>query len=265
MIALGTLVGARLAGLPHVTTALVVEVTISITLLFVASVIVNDCHDVKEDAVNRPESPVASGLISPAAGRVVAAIVFGAAIALALRVGPEFGLVAAVLTVLSLLYSARLKSVPFAGNVLVAATMTSPLWCWMILSPRVPWVLIEVSVSCFVFRIGAEIVKTAEDYVGDAWSGVRTVATTWGPAIANRIGAALMLSGLILCSLPVFGGRGTVLYAVVLASCVTLLAVGSIRGALRPVGDVELGRSLVVTQRCIMSLMAVAWFMVPAD
>jgi hypothetical protein len=68
----------------------------------------------------------------------------------------------------------------------------------------------------------------------------------------------LMLSGLLLCWLPVLSGRGGMLYGLLLGTSLGLLALHSIRAALRPRPEIERGRSLVTVERCIMALMSLA-------
>src|SRR6185295_11613694 len=149
-----------------------------------------------------------------------------------------------MMTLLSVAYTMRLKNVPFVGNTVVGAVAASPLWCWALLAPAMTDTAVILSLGCVVFRVGAEVVKTSEDYAGDACSGVRTVATTRGAAPANRLGSGLMFVGLLSCCFPVVNGDGGIIYGLLLVASFSLLALPSVRAARLSMNEVDLGRSL---------------------
>jgi 4-hydroxybenzoate polyprenyltransferase len=70
----------------------------------------------------------------------------------------------------------------------------------------------------------AEVLKTAEDAVGDAAQNIRTVATTMGVLFANRMGVFLLGVGLTGAWLPVIRGAANPVYLTMLgASCALTL------------------------------------------
>ena len=57
----------------------------------------------------------------------------------------------------------------------------------------------------FVAGAGREVVRTAIDAAGDKTRQLRTVATVWGSAFANRLGVALFFLGLVVAWVSVSG------------------------------------------------------------
>lgn len=194
----GSVIGAKLAGLSTVPVATIAWVIGSNALLFCASIAFNDWHDVAEDAVNQPARPVPSGRVARGRALAAALVMFACALMLALGAGWRMGILAGAVCLLSVGYTIRWKSVPLVGNAVVAALSAYPLWCWLSLDTESGETFGVLILGCFVFRLGAELVKTGEDYVGDHRAGIATVATLKGVDYANRLGVALMCVALLL-------------------------------------------------------------------
>lgn len=246
-----TVIGARLAGDGELATPAIVGMTVSNALLFAASMAFNDWRDVVEDSINKPDRPIPSGEIRRGAALVIAALLFLLAILVAALVRPVLGVSAAALSLISLAYTLRLKGMPLIGNVTVALLCTYPLLCWMPLAARVSRTYLVLCAACWLLRTGAEIVKTAEDFRGDRVSGIDTLATTRGVAVANRAGSSLLCAAVLLSWCPVLWGATNPFYSWMLGGS-TALAGSTWCAALLTAGDGEyLGRPLVLTERAI--------------
>jgi geranylgeranylglycerol-phosphate geranylgeranyltransferase len=235
----------------------VVLIALSNTLLFAASMMINDAHDVAEDVINKPKRDVAAGRLSPTLARLGGAVGFIIAVVLAAVVDLRFAGLALTATLLSSAYTWLLKGVPLVGNGLVAILSTYPLSCWLLVAHDLTLTYVTLIASCFAFRLGAEVLKTAEDAPGDAAQHIRTVATTMGVLFANRMGACLLVMGLTGAWLPVIQGVANPVYLTMLgASCALILWAGVHTGAGFPSARTP-SRRLVTVQRIIMVMMLV--------
>jgi 4-hydroxybenzoate polyprenyltransferase len=147
-----------------------------------------------------------------------------------------------------------LKRAPVLGNLIVAAVSAYPLWCWLAITATRARVLLVLVAACVVFRLGAEIAKTAEDVAGDRAMGIATLATLRGPRCANRVGTTLMTLGLLVCWLA--ARDATTAYTGILLLS-TLLSGGScVLAFLTSLGS--RGTLFVTMGRAIMTLMIAA-------
>ena len=251
MVPAATLVGARLSGLDAGSAPWLLAA--SNGLLFAASMALNDWCDTAEDAINKPSRPIPSGRLLPVEVLGIAVLLFTAGILLAGQVQPRFGFAAVLVTLASAAYSLRLKQVPLAGNVLVALVTAYPFLCWLLADGAVPRSLLNLILAVFVFRLGAEILKVAEDCEGDGACGIRTLATVRGVVFANRLGSGLLCLG-VAVSWPLAAAAETnALYSWLLALS-TVIALFSWFRAPSPWAS----RSLVSLERAIMVLMSLA-------
>jgi geranylgeranylglycerol-phosphate geranylgeranyltransferase len=248
----GSLIGAELAGPASMSCTIIALVIASNTLLFSGSIAFNDWHDILEDGVNRPTRPIPSGRIARSHALGFAVALFVGATLLALGVGWQMGAFAAAVSVSSIGYSLRWKRVPLLGNVIVAALSAYPLWCWLALDSAPGWELTVLIPACIVFRVGAELVKTAEDYEGDRRAAIATVATCKGAAYANRLGLGLMCAALLVVLL--FPQPSAVL-SVALAGSLLLAMAAVVRVVKGDTGRHDESRRLVAVGRTIMILM----------
>lgn len=223
LVMLASLVGARIA---HVELALpaVLLITAANGLLSAGSMAFNDWHDVREDAVNRSRAPIPAGLIARAHVLHLAGGLFATGVLTAWVAGVWWGLASLCIVGGSVLYTTRLKSVPLVGNAVVAAIMSYPMWCWLMVGDLLPGTYAALCLAAVGYRFGAELVKTAEDRWGDALSGVRTVATLWGGRAALVLGTASLAVATAVAWWPAAAGRAGVPYALWLGP-VTVLTI----------------------------------------
>jgi geranylgeranylglycerol-phosphate geranylgeranyltransferase len=217
----GTILGAGLAGLDRSFLPSILLIAGSNALLSAASMAFNDWHDVEEDRINRPSRPIPSGAVSAPRALVAAIVLFLAGIAVTVPAGRWFGLGAVLVVAASVAYTCRLKTVPFLGNIVTASLSAYPLWCWAAMGGQMSVPLFGAAAAFFLGGAGREIIRTSGDYAGDLACGIRTVATAYGGAIANRAGLVLILIGLATAQYSVWNttafGYRTVLAGATLA------------------------------------------------
>lgn len=219
---LGTLLGARLAAFDGDWPTLL-GIAVSNALLCGGSMIVNDCHDEPEDRINKPNRPVPAGRVGRTSAAVVGVGAFLAAILAAAVLSRPLGLAATAVTAASLLYTFRLKRIALVGNVVVAAIMAYPIWCWMLVSPRPSLPYLAFTTCCLVFFLGEEIIKLAEDVSGDRACGIATLATLRGADACTSLGVTLLAWGLLAAWLPVLVGVRSIVYLAGLAASLALV------------------------------------------
>ncbi len=250
-----TCIGSRLAALDSVDSSRVLELAMSNTLLFAASVVFNDWHDIGEDAINKPGRAIVSGRVSREVALAASGGLASAALALAAVVGATFLVAACVVTMASAAYTLRLKRTPVVGNVVVALVSTYALACWMLVTPPSASYVIIVA-ACIAGRFGGELIKTAEDAWGDAAYGLRTSATVWGVESTSHAGLAALSVGLALLMIPVIRESTNATYQAMLGLS-GVLTVGSwVTMLRRRLGRPAVG-TLITIERTVTVLMTV--------
>lgn len=219
----GTMVGAGLAGLGQDDVALIAGMTLATTALSAGSMALNDWHDVAEDRINQPSRPVASGAVKRPAALWGGLALLALGVLTSAALAPVWAALATVVAGASIAYTLALKRAPFAGNLVVAALSTYPLWCWAPVADAARpsyWVMVA---GCFVFAIARELVNTARDVHGDRAVGLSTAATWLGVPFVGALAAVLMAVSGVLVWLPVIGRQTSALYLPPLLAATTML------------------------------------------
>lgn len=203
----------------------------------------NDVLDRSADAVNRPGRPIPSGLIAPAAAGRAAVVLYAAALCLAIPLGGAPVALVAGWTALTALYSAYLKGVPVAGNVVVSLVAASPFLLGGLSQGRVGAALVPTGLALLV-HVARELVKDAEDVEGDAAAGVGTLAVVAGREAALAAARVMVVLTMVAAPLPYFFDLYGIGYALVvvaveaiLGAVLCVLAKGPDESALRRVSD----------------------------
>jgi geranylgeranylglycerol-phosphate geranylgeranyltransferase len=163
--------GTRLLG-----TGPVVRASLVAALIHAAGNVFNDLMDVRIDLLNRPSRPLPSGRVSVAAAAVLAVTTGAAGLALAFTMGPALGGVAGALAVIGLGYSYRLKNSILLGNATVASLACSTIAYGALAAGGLN---AAVGIACgltFLYMLAFEVLKSIQDWNGDAAAGLRTVA-----------------------------------------------------------------------------------------
>ena len=250
----GSFVGAHLAGvLGKLDPVPLILTSLANGLLFAASMALNDWRDVDEDAINKPHRPLPSGRIARSTALRVAITGFVAGTALSAIADPRLGLAAAAGSGASVGYSLFLKRIPLTGNLLCATITAYPLWCWLVIAEVVRPRLLVLTAALILFRLGAEILKTAEDARGDNAVGIRTIATCYGVRFALRLGSVLICLSLVPCWLgALLDSTCAVLLGLSTALACLALTCSLIRRELR-------AEHFIFIERAIIVAMAVAY------
>ena len=167
-------------------------------LITAGGFIVNDIQDIEIDRVNRPDRPLAAGMVSVATAWALYWASNTIALWLALKVNPILGLMALGIALLLLLYSTMLKQRFLVGH-LAVATMGALILPFggLALGHMLPVLLSTLFV--FPAFFAREVLKTVPDYEGDRAHNVDNLATRYGPLTALRVSkVALMLTALTL-------------------------------------------------------------------
>ena len=163
---------------------------------------INDVFDREIDRINRPGRPLPSGQVSAR----TAWWTWGAASAVGLLVSIWLSATHAALAggcfLLLYLYSAQLKRIPLAGNVLVALVVALALvYGGAAVGPVGPAALVGVAFA-FLTTLVREIIKDVQDARGDAKKGLRTLPIVYGAGVTARGAAGVLALTIALTPLP---------------------------------------------------------------
>ena len=188
--------------------------------------VINDIRDRDIDGINKPWRPFPSGSLSVGAGWALYMVLIALTVITALALPGGQGAWILVWVVLLHLYSAKLKRLYLAGNMLVSLVAASGfvLGAWAggnSASATIP------AVFTFFFVMGRELVKDTDDMEGDRACGARTVPILSGERGALRISAVLF--GLLAISFPLpwIAGIYGYLYAIVMICTVVPILIVS--------------------------------------
>jgi len=164
--------------------------------------ILNDYHDLKIDLVNKPGRVVVGRLVTRRKALFSYMLLTAFALAAGLTAGKKEGLVVMISCGMLWLYSARLKCVPLAGNLLVAAMVAVSLFLPSMCFEADKQLLFQFCQFALLSNLIREVVKDMEDMRGDAQHSCRTFPVAFGlPAcrkLMNTAGILLLLNFLFL-------------------------------------------------------------------
>lgn len=198
---------------------------VSAALIGGAANSLNDVFDLEIDRLNRPDRPLPSGRLSPAAARRIWGAGSAAGVLLAAFLSAAHVTVALLAVVLLFGYSARLKRTVLWGNAAVALLVALTLVYGGLTAGDVTPALVA-AVFAFLTTLAREIVKDLQDASGDAAQGARTLPVVYGAKTAGRVVTGVLLATLAVMPVPFLAARYSGLYLlVVLAAAFLLLRV----------------------------------------
>ena len=210
----------------------------------------NDLRDQECDRVNRPARPLVSGRVGGREVRRLAALSFGASLALAVATrSPATVTFFLALALSALLYSDRIKRITGLKNVFVGAWCGLLPWAASLEGVR-PTTMLPAVVLVALFATQKELVADVYDREGDAAAGVATIPVLAGPRVALAIVAALAaLLGVVAFAIdprPPIAGLALAARAVAVLDVAVVLAVLAFptRRAVR--GYLELQKAILV-------------------
>jgi geranylgeranylglycerol-phosphate geranylgeranyltransferase len=178
--------------------------------------LINDYYDADIDRVNKPRRPLPSGRVSPAYLLLLywpgSVLLCFAAFLLLPRV---LAFIILLWQVLLLLYARRLKRLPMLGHLLVGLVSASAFLYGALAAGDIASVGFPV-LFAFLFSMGRELVKGAEDVEGDRVAGARTLSVRLGPERTGELAVSFMLVCVFAAPLPVLFGYYGLLYAMVM-------------------------------------------------
>jgi geranylgeranylglycerol-phosphate geranylgeranyltransferase len=178
--------------------------------------LINDYYDADIDRVNKPRRPIPSGRLSP--GYVLRLYWPGSvllAVAAFLLVPKVLALIILLWQVLLFLYARKLKRLPMLGHLLVGLVSASAFLYGALAAGDIASVGFPV-LFAFLFSMGRELVKGAEDVEGDRIAGARTLSVRLGPERTGELAACFMLVCVVTAPLPVLLGYYGLWYAMVM-------------------------------------------------
>ena len=204
LTAVSVWVGALASGHPHATAG-VAAAAVAAAAVAAAGNGLNDVLDLPADRVNRPDRPLPSGRLSPAAALVLSAALGTAGLGTAFVVGLAPGAIAFAVAAGLALYNWWWKRLGLPGNLLVSvlAAATFPYGAVAAGGGGRWWV---PAAFALVYHLGREILKGAEDLEGDQRHGTRTLASLRGKRAAERVAAAVLAVTALAAPLPAFLG-----------------------------------------------------------
>lgn len=196
-----------------------------VTLVTAAGNVINDYFDAEIDAINRPDRPIPSGAVTRTAARSFAVSLFLCSILVSLFTNMLCIAIAVFNSLLLIAYAARLKSTPFFGNVAVAYLSASiflfggALAGWTGLVHMLP-----VAAITFLAMLSRELLKDAEDVIGDASAGASTLPIRMGIPFTVRLAFLFVLFALLASAVPYIWWGIWYLAGILVVDCVILAA-----------------------------------------
>ncbi len=160
--------------------------------------IINDYFDVETDKINRPNRPLPSGVLTTQAA--LSEYIFLTIFALIISYY-YLSLIAFTIVFLTaatmFLYSAKLKSIPLIGNIVVAFSVGLAFLFGSVVVENINCGIIP-ALFAFLITLMRELVKDAEDIEGDNSADISTYPIKYGVnatiKIVSIVGVVLMLS-----------------------------------------------------------------------
>jgi chlorophyll synthase len=176
------------------------------------SQVVNDYCDRDVDAINEPQRPIPSGLVSMRHVYITTIILTSIGCSIALFLGREVALYVAIGLVLAISYSMkpfRAKRNGWIGNALVAVSYEGLAWLAGH-AAFAPLTAASVTVA-LVYSFGAHGIMTVNDFksiAGDARMGIRSIPVQYGKRVAARmVVASMVLAQVVVIGLLVWWGH----------------------------------------------------------
>jgi geranylgeranylglycerol-phosphate geranylgeranyltransferase len=218
---LSILVAASLVQPFHFTVPIAYAI-LSTVFITAAANVINDFFDIEIDRVNRPQRILPSGRLSPVAAKTFAIFLFACGIFFSIFINRIAALIAVATSLLLIVYSWKLKSLPLSGNLAVSLS-TALAFIYAALAAEVglaqiaPDVIhatgawtndwragIFPAVFAFLLHFGREVIKDIEDQTGDRLAHARTLPLAYG-LNAAQIAATVALVLLLIVTLAPAG------------------------------------------------------------
>jgi 4-hydroxybenzoate polyprenyltransferase len=152
----------------------------------------NDVVDAPRDAIVRPGKPVAAGRVRSRTALMVSVTAAVVGLALAATRGLPTLAVAGVGLATGLLYDLRLKATPLSWLPFSIGVPLIPIFAWLGATGDVPAPVLGLAALAVPAGAGLAIANALADVPADNAAGIRTVATSLGPAVAWLVATGLL-------------------------------------------------------------------------
>jgi geranylgeranylglycerol-phosphate geranylgeranyltransferase len=226
---------AAVLGYLIATGTLVPETVLLVIVVFLitgAGNVINDYFDQEIDRINRPDRPIPSGQVSPAAAWKYSAILFVAGLAICTALTPVCLAIAVFNSCLLVFYSMKLKNIALAGNLAVAYLSGSIFLFGGALAGTAGFLEnISIAGITILAMVSRELLKDAEDLEGDRAGGAVTLPAKVGVRKTAVIAFLFATAAVILSFLPI--GRWWGIYYIAAISVVDVIILASAGLSLR--------------------------------
>lgn len=165
---------------------------------------INDYFDRDIDAVNRPERPIPSGRISSRAALMWSVTLFVAGCFISGLINQMCMVLALLNSSVLIIYAARLKGLPIAGNIAVSY-LTGTTFLFGGLAAMPSSITAFLSILSALATLSREIVKDIEDLPGDLAHGAKTLPAFIGERKSFILASLALIMAIMLSYLVPLG------------------------------------------------------------
>ncbi len=172
-------------------------------LLTGASMIINDYYDKEIDAINEPNRPIPSGIITAHEALLSFFVLSVLGLLLAYFVSVLCLLVAVFSWIVVITYVTFGKRMGLVGNLLVSTCVAIPfIYGSLTAANQIELNVFLFALMAFLSNTGREITKGIVDIEGDAAANIKTIAVRFGKKIAAITSALFYVSAVGLTPIP---------------------------------------------------------------
>jgi geranylgeranylglycerol-phosphate geranylgeranyltransferase len=196
-----------------------------VVMITAAGNAINDFFDAEIDAINRPDRPIPSGVVSRKAARGFATTLFLVGILLSFFTNSLCIGITILNSFILVAYAKKLKSMPWSGNIAVAYLSASIFLFGGALNGWEGLIrIIPIAAITFFAMLSRELLKDAEDVEGDRAGGADTVPIRIG--IKKTAGFALITAVLAVVTsfIPYFWWGAWYLGGIIAVDIIIIIA-----------------------------------------
>ncbi|MEA2035492.1 MAG: geranylgeranylglycerol-phosphate geranylgeranyltransferase [Euryarchaeota archaeon] len=201
-----------------------------VLLITAAGNVINDYYDRGIDKINKPERPIPAGAVSPEGALAYSILLFLSSIGISYFANTLCFAIAVFNSLLLVLYAYRLKNMPLVGNIAVSYLAASIfLFGGALVGVEGLFQTLVVAGITFLAMLARELLKDAEDVVGDTKGGAKTLPILIGVRKTAVMAFVLAISATILSYMPLVRWWG-IPYIVAISIADLIILSGAARG-----------------------------------
>jgi geranylgeranylglycerol-phosphate geranylgeranyltransferase len=201
MMGFAVIVGASLVSALNFSINLLLGFVTSFTLTG-ASMAINDYYDREIDAINEPNRPIPSGVVSPKEALSFAFVLSLVGFVAALVTSISCFIVAVIAWVIFVAYTTKGKRTGLPGNFLVSACVVIPFIYGGFVVENLKLPVILFAAIAFLSNTGREVTKGIVDVEGDKSQNINTIAVMFGDKTATFMASVFLVLAVGLSPLP---------------------------------------------------------------